>query len=275
MATSRLYIPVAGTWSRKYYDHDNAWYRQGSLFDGTLEAAGWTRVDQKPGTDPGFWSGDLGGLLAQQLCSHNSRRPWIKCARELTKFIRKRRQSFRRYEQVVIIAHSHGGQGVALALARFLKTSEVPSNLRVITVDMPVRRKMKVVYQDAIQKVGGRWHHLFSESVWRHAYASRWRWLGSRFGPRQLEGAGRNTEIPGGHAGILNHIDLMPLWPLILKLPQGPTSRRWELTFGRVLLVLFLVVGLLTLTAKCCEPFGQILGKLHAALCFILGCEHG
>ena len=122
---------------------------------------------------------------------------------------------------------------------------------------MPVRRKMKVVYQDAIQKVGGQWHHLFSEQVWRHPYATRWRWLGSRFGPRQLDGAGRNTEIPGGHAGILSHIDLMPLWPLILKLPKGPTSRRWELTCGRVFLLLFLVVGFLTLAAKCCAPSGM------------------
>lgn len=258
MGKGRLYIPVAGTWSRKYYDHVNAWYRQGSLFDETLKASGWTRVNQEPGiVDPGFWSGDLGGLLAQQLCCHNSRRPWLRCARELTKFIRNRRQRFCRYKEVVIIAHSHGGQGVALALARFLKKGEVPSNLRVITVDMPVRRKMKVVYQDAIQKVGGQWHHLFSEPVWRHPYATRWRWLGCRFGPRQLDGAGRNTEIPGGHAGILSQIDLMPLWPLILKLPKGPTSRRWELTCGRVFLLLFLVVGFLTLAAKCCAPSGM------------------
>ena len=273
---SRLYIPVSGTWSRKHNDHVDAWYRRGSLFDRTLEAAGWTRVNQDDAAspDPGFWSGDLGGLIVQRLWQ-NPRKPWLKCARELTKFIRKRKHRFGSYEEVVIIAHSHGGQGVALALKKFLKDDEVPSNLRVITVDMPVRRQLKVVYQDAIRKVGGRWHHLFSEPSWRRPYATRWRWLGSRFGPRQLEDAARNTEIPGGHAGILNHIDLMPLWPLILRLPKGPPSMRWKLTVKDVFLVLLLVAGFLTLAAACCAPFGQALEELSRVVCFMLGCEDG
>ena len=211
--SGRLYIPVSGTWGRKHYDHVGAWYRRGSLFDITLADAGWTRVNQDDdpaSPDPGFWSGDLGGLIVQRFWQ-NPWKPWLRCARELAKFIRKRGESFSCYEEVAIISHSHGGQGVALALQRFLKADEVPPNLRVITVDMPVRRELKVVYQDAIQKIDGRWHHLFSEPIWRRPYATRWRWSGSRFGPRQLEGAARNTEIPGGHSGILTRIDLMPL----------------------------------------------------------------
>ena len=64
---------------------------------------------------------------------------------------------------------------------------------------MPVRRDMDDFYSLA----SGRcryWMHLYSERGWK----SKFRWLGSRFGPRELEVADCNIKVTGGHSGILS-----------------------------------------------------------------------
>lgn len=223
----KLYIPVAGTWARRDFRR-NAWYRTGSPFDRTMSAIGYTRVDQnrnpkKP--DHGFWSGDVNGLIFQRLFS-TSQRDWKLGGADLAEFIGiKRRKELEKAEEVAIIAHSHGGQVVAFAL-KFLADQGVDplTNLRVVTVDMPVRsgrvlgflwgRSMDRIYEDASRFVNGRWDHLYSQRAWRHL-KTYWRWLGSQFGPRKFKYGRSNREIPGGHSGVLSTC-LRP-WPDIMN----------------------------------------------------------
>ena len=224
----RLYIPVAGTWARRKFRKD-AWYRTGSLFDDKLASLGYTRVDQNRDVqrpDSGFWSGDVGGLLAQQLGlwrSHDG--VWQEGGRNLETFISRRFSELSEAEEVVIIAHSHGGQVVAYALDLVPDNLLPLQNFRVITVDMPVRtgrflgifpRGMDDVYEPAVDAVNGKWDHLYSQRLWRRPWATRWRWLGSRFGPRRFKYARSNREIPAGHSKILSDPKLLRHWENIL-----------------------------------------------------------
>lgn len=89
----KLYIPVAGTWGRKKF-RNNDWFRAGSSIDALLNDLGYGRVDQNNDPDrpdPGFWSGDVGGLLIQQLCSWMSHDAvWREGARNLVQFFQDR-----------------------------------------------------------------------------------------------------------------------------------------------------------------------------------------
>ena len=207
---SKLYIPVAGTWARRNFRR-NAWYRAGSPFDRKMNAIGYIRVDQnrnpqKP--DRGFWSGDVNGLIFQRLFG-TSQRDWKLGGADLAEFVGiKRRKELGDAEEVAIIAHSHGGQVVAFALKILVDQGIAPlPNLRVVTVDMPVRtgrvfgflwrRSMDHIYKEASGFIDKRWDHLYSQRAWRHL-KTYWRWLGSQFGPRKLKYARSNREIPGG-----------------------------------------------------------------------------
>ena len=203
----RLYIPIAGTWSRRYRT-TGVWYRRGSPFDTQLTALGYQRVEQDrdPRTlDRGYWSGDVNGLLIQTLWwRQRKHRAWREGAAELRRLLHARRREFA--GGVTVVAHSHGGQVVAYAL--HTARPEVP--ISVVTVDMPIRRDMADVYEWAV-RWSARWTHLYSGRGW----ASRWRWLGNRFGARRLAGA-TNIGIPGGHSGILCDPVLLPQWNTLL-----------------------------------------------------------
>ena len=225
--SSKLYIPVAGTWARRDF-RKNAWYRTASPFDQKMSSIGYTRVDQNRDPqepDRGFWSGDVNGLIFQRLF-RTSQRDWKLGGADLAEFIGiKRRQELKDADEVAIIAHSHGGQVVAFAL-KFLKDQGIdpPPKLRVVTVDMPVRtgrvlgflwrRSMDHIYETASNCIAQRWDHLYSQRAWRHP-KTYWRWLGSQLGPRKLKYARSNREIPGGHSGILSPSCFGP-WPEIM-----------------------------------------------------------
>ena len=89
----KLYIPVAGTWGRKKF-RNNDWFRASSSIDALLNDLGYARVDQNNDPtlpDPGFWSGDVGGLLIQQLfpwMSHDE--VWREGAENLVQFFQDR-----------------------------------------------------------------------------------------------------------------------------------------------------------------------------------------
>ena len=224
---SKLYIPVAGTWARRNF-RKNAWYRTGSPFDQKMSKIGYTRVDQKRNPqkpDRGFWSGDVNGLIFQRLF-RTSQRDWKLGGADLAEFIGiKRKKELEDAEEIAIIAHSHGGQVVAFAL-KFLVDQGIDPlpNLRVVTVDMPVRtgrvfgflwrRSMDHIYEAASDYIDCRWDHLYSQRAWRHL-KTYWRWLGSQFGPRKFKYARSNREIPGGHSGVLTTFCL-GLWPEIM-----------------------------------------------------------
>ncbi len=224
----KLYIPVAGTWGRKKFRNDD-WFRAGSSIDALLNDLGYARVDQNNDParpDAGFWSGDVGGLLIQQLSpwmSHDE--VWREGAENLVRFFHARRRELVDCEEVAIIAHSHGGQVVSFALQTMRdngKHSTVLPKIRVVTVDMPVRtgrflfffsRGMDETYQDALTAVDGRWTHLYSG----RGLKSRMRWLGNRFGPRRLRGALLNCQIPGGHSGVLRESRWFYVWKDIMS----------------------------------------------------------
>ena len=231
-APPKLYIPVAGTWARREF-RTGEWYRTDSPFDKQMTQLGYDRVDQNGDPnrpDPGFWSGDVNGLLVQKLNFwRRSDTEWRLGGGDLASFITKRYHELAAADEVAIIAHSHGGQVVAFALTFLADTQTQLPNFRVVTVDTPVRtgrvlgflwrRSMDKIYQRASGAIDRRWDHLYSERFWRQPLKSHWRWLGSQFGPRRLECARSNRKIPGGHSDVLNK--WLYLWGQIMS-GQGP-----------------------------------------------------
>lgn len=212
---TKLYVPIAGSWSRRR-DNPGAWYKTDSPFDVTLRNLGYDRVPE-PEDDDGFWSGDLNGLFVQKFFG-KSKDDWISGGHALSNYIVDR-QDILNQREVVLIAHSHGGQVAAFALKRLLHETPNGSrylrSLRVVTVDMPVRsgrflglipRGMGKTYRAALIAVAGRWTHLY-DGLW-----NKTRVAGSHAGPRKLEGACRNIPIPGGHSAILRHPVPQDLW---------------------------------------------------------------
>ena len=97
---------------------------------------------------------------------------------------------------VTLVAHSHGGQVLAYALASMSQHTREACDA---------------------------WTHLHSERGW----ASKFRWLGNRFGDRELDVADHNIEITGGHSGILSDPAHLLQWDVILPgLQDGPARQR-------------------------------------------------
>ena len=220
----KLYVPVGGTW-RDYHDvlpseGNPSWYRRGSMVYHALDDIGWARVEQDrdPETpDRGFWSGDLGGLIVQDWWGllttgkpRQGRKAWIAAAKDLADFLIGRLPEWKGCH-VTVIAHSHAGQIAALAFSfyhfknfyenhinKVLLTDASPPIFHLVTVDMPVRKKMAPVYREA---TAGR-----VLSMWTHLHSGRWdrmRLFGSRFGPLEVAAADMNIPILGGHSGVL------------------------------------------------------------------------
>ena len=183
------------------------WFRRGSLFDRALQAKGYERVEQDhdPTTpDPGYWSTDMAGLLIQDFQSWLlGLRPtretvWKDQGWKLQELINERVAEWTRQQATVtVIAHSHGGQVAAFAL------QQCGIRPRLVTIDMPVRRKMQPEYA-AVQ---------LELSDWTHLYSSRftfYRLFGSRFGAQECPYAHTNVYVRGGHTGVLTdpeHMD--------------------------------------------------------------------
>ena len=114
-----------------------------------------------------------------------------------------------------MIAHSHGGQVLSFALETMFRADLAEDylfNVRVVTIDMPVRRfGMKDTYAYAAAGVSGRWIHLYSK---------RFTWIrivGSWVGPRKFKRALLNCRTPdGGHSGLLRDTRFFNAWEDIL-----------------------------------------------------------
>ena len=91
-----------------------------------------------------------------------------------------------------LVAHSHGGQIVAYALAGGVQVRSV------VTVASPVRRDMGEVW--AATGLNPDMHlHLYAVG-----WGDRWRWFGQRGRfKREMENT-TNVKIEGGHSGMLN-----------------------------------------------------------------------
>ena len=210
----RPYIPIAGTWARSRHDHENAWYRRGSPFDHVMAGHGYERVEQdrdphRP--DDGYWSGAVNGLLIQWFAWWRDRHPaWRTGAETLRAFLRGRRRELDEAGGVTIVAHSHGGQVIAYALAEMHASTSVRSTSS--------RSTCRSDGTWTASTAGPRarchhWVHLYSERGWK----SRFRWLGNRFGPRTLDVARRNRKVTGGHSGILDDAGHIGQWDEILS----------------------------------------------------------
>ena len=201
------YIPVAGTWARGKHLRPDSWFRSGSAFDAELVALGYARHCPKGG----FWTGSVGGMSYQRLAPWiDAREAWKVGAVELISHLMVNELNFRRDGGVRIIAHSHGGQVAAIALAEIYRSGvDILYPIHVITIDTPVRvgrwTEMDADYRDALL-LATSWTHGYSERGW----GSRMRWLGNRFGSRTMPAPARNVEIAGGHSGILNAPEYLP-----------------------------------------------------------------
>ena len=207
MGDMQAYLPIAGTWARASYDGDTRWFTAQSHFGAAMTGYGYQRVDQDGDPDrpdQGYWSGDLYGLYAQSLWEFlvgtDGRNTWEKGRQPLAHTLH--RLPLAGADTLTIIAHSHGGQVAACCLAE--SPICVPYTLRLVTIDMPVRRDMDDVYR-------------YVRVPWLHCYSSYWnamRWLGSQGGPVACKWAGQNIHIPGGHSGVLTN----PQW--VYTIPQ-------------------------------------------------------
>lgn len=211
MGTKR-YIPIAGTQARDNYTAKDRWFQRGSLFDQKANEKDCERVEQNndPNTpDPGYWSGDLAGLLYQSLWtwvqsfSRQDPHPWDIGAHALATLIQSRAEKWQKQgDSLIIIAHSHGGQVACLALKQMARKS-LGFPIHLITVDMPVRcgwflPDMCEAYE-ATRRHVDQWTHLYSDRM------NPYRAVGSRFGPLKCKQANDNIRMRGGHTNPLVH----------------------------------------------------------------------
>lgn len=118
---TKLYIPVAGTGSRDI--HNGEWYRTESALHAEFTKLGYTRFEQDgdPGKpDAGYWSGALNGTILGKAA-------WKAGAKALEQVILSRQADLKEATSVTFIAHSHGGQVVAMALERLFDSGDATS----------------------------------------------------------------------------------------------------------------------------------------------------
>ena len=111
----------------------------------------------------------------------------------------------------ILVAHSHGGQVAALALAEGL-----PQVKRLVTIGTPVREDMREVYKAAR---GGlvSWHHFYSNSDWMQLFGSLFD--GSWKLTRAMDFAQNVLCYKKGHSAMLkpSYWEENDLWELVLS----------------------------------------------------------
>jgi hypothetical protein len=184
-------VAVAGTWAWK-----SAWWKDDSAFWRHMERYCLypARVDGKAFK----WSTDLGNTWNP---FKKRRSDWEACGHALGYYMTALQTP---PQHRVVLAHSHGGQGVAMACADGLKID------RLVTVGTPVRADMDEIWKKARPNIRHWCHVLDSKS-------DRTAWWGA-FGDRKLgvqrhfELADANVKIAGiGHSGLF-HEDHFHWW---------------------------------------------------------------
>ena len=194
---------------------------RGSLLDRCLNRLGWPLVDEDgdPATpNAGFWRGAMAGLWLQ---GRRRRDAWKRIGLRLANWtygrlplVAARHGVSVDQLDVLILMHSHGGQGGAFAASIGLLPGP---RYFFVSVDTPMRTDMHAEYA-AIGAVATRFCHLYSETGW----LARFRWLGSWFGSRRCNYADVNMEIRGGHSGIVTAEPwISDQWPAVLKATEG------------------------------------------------------
>lgn len=173
-------VIVEGTWERKYA---GGWADGDSKFVKAAVESGVVFVDRN---DPFKWDTALDGIWGK-----NS--SWISAAAELRWYVHHKTSG----EAVNIIAHSHGGQVVALALSQGLRVSNL------ITVATPVREDILPFWEKGAPNLK-RWVHIHSDA-WR----DRWQVSGSFFDgyfglKKRMPPPAENIFEPRGHSELLD-----------------------------------------------------------------------
>jgi|TARA_Y100000310_G_C20645096_1_gene796091 hypothetical protein len=183
------YLPLAGTWRAV----EDRWCRPGSPFDQIAAQHQLERV----GRELRFWSTALSGT---RFCG-SKHLAWQFGGEQVVDYTEDEDMG----DELIIIAHSHGGQVAAYALANDATCDTL------ITVDTPIRRDMEEVWRAGTPN---RRRHLH---LYGTGWGSRMRIFGQRRFKREMPWATKNLRIDGGHSGILADAEHRDQWHEILS----------------------------------------------------------
>lgn len=208
-----MIVPVGGTWSQSSRERD--WWRPDSVWVANLRNAELALLD---GAEPFEWSSALA------ISDHDP--AWRTAGLALKWYVDARLDQetaatmelrLGRPPSVELVAHSHGGQVVAHALAAGLRVK------RVVTVGTPVRLDVADEWARGRVNIAQDWTHIWTEEVVRpfDPDAQPYQLLGSLPSglpsisglydiPRVFDAATRNIKIepPTTHHGLM----FGPLW---------------------------------------------------------------
>lgn len=181
-------VPVAGTWSWKG-GKPTDWCAPDSPFSAALVAQGHRIV--APSGRPFIWSTSLGGVGV----GDGDLNPWRAAGENLFAYCVPPLAEDRRIpaSSLILIAHSHGGQVAAAALASGLKAHTL------VTVSTPHRKDMAPVYAEARKNVA-RWIHL--HGAW---YRDTWQWFGEFFDGRFAMPWTKDSQVFPEADVVINH----------------------------------------------------------------------
>lgn len=155
---------IGGTWSEK---EEAAWWRPRSVWYANMKNAGLVPLDD---TEPFEWSSALSIRDADPT--------WRTAGLALKWYCEAKAAGDPRVQPdalLMLVAHSHGGQVAAHALAEGLIVT------RLVTVGTPVRSDMSGVWALAEPHITDDWTHVYTDEVVRPGdpSAQPYQWLGS------------------------------------------------------------------------------------------------
>jgi pimeloyl-ACP methyl ester carboxylesterase len=200
---SQPLIAIAGTWGWK-----SPWWKAGSLFWAYMKGQGIEQLtvaadDHLPEAERvAFeWSTDLGNSWKFW---QSRRSQWEAGASSLLYFVNAADVP---EGDVVIVAHSHGGQVALLAAARGLCIN------RLVTIGTPVRADLAEAIAKARPNIKQWWHVCDAKSdktAWWGAFGDRHFW-----NRRDFPQADRNIRLDRiAHSKLLNNVELFDYWEL-------------------------------------------------------------
>lgn len=154
------YVAIPGTWGWRDRDDDRAWFREGSPFDREARRAGLYPLRPYPF----LWTTRVNGIewwrrwlavVLPERWETGDHVDWQAGAHALRTYCEAED-----FCADVMIAHSHGGQVLAYAVAAGWIRPQL-----IVTVSTPPRRDMRRLYVNArmgLDRHGGRWRHVYA-----------------------------------------------------------------------------------------------------------------
>lgn len=201
------YTPVAGT-----HEKPDGWIHADSEFTADAAEHGLIRNCESLA----FWDQELAGTV----CTGNSHRPWEHLADRITEFLLDQP-----FECRNVYAHSHSGQGMAIAAARYDRPGGAPPLFRrLVTIGCPGRDDILPYWKEGQQRGNIERHeHLYGtgrKALVRVAgqglLGSRWKLWRMFQSHRTHPTAHRSREMIGGHSGMLREAEFAYQRPRLL-----------------------------------------------------------